>query len=171
MLAEDESFVLELEKSCSTKTQEWEEVAKTRAEELVALADISKVVNDDDALELFCTGGEGSFSCLHARYISWGGGGNNLSPAERHYPLASSPMFAELGKSDHAACTQEMKEKFGPPRPVKTRSGQPTSSLGSAELNKCAKNLENWRGWKPSEFIGGNINEMDKSAREQDCDA
>merc|ERR1712032_977732 len=36
-----------------TKTKEWEERSKTRAEELVALADTIKVLNDDDALDLF----------------------------------------------------------------------------------------------------------------------
>ena len=52
-LAEDEKFLLELEKGCSSKTQEWEETKKTRAEELVALADTITALNDDDALELF----------------------------------------------------------------------------------------------------------------------
>jgi len=52
-LAADQSFLQELEKSCSTKTAEWEERSKTRAEELVALADTIKVLNDDDALDLF----------------------------------------------------------------------------------------------------------------------
>jgi len=52
-LAEDQAFLADLEKSCSTKTAEWEERQKTRADELVALADTIKVLNDDDALELF----------------------------------------------------------------------------------------------------------------------
>jgi len=52
-LASDQKFLADLEKSCSTKTAEWEERSKTRAEELVALADTIKVLNDDDALELF----------------------------------------------------------------------------------------------------------------------
>merc|ERR1712038_492650 len=52
-LAEDKNFLAELEKSCATKTAEWEERSKTRADELVALADTIKVLNDDDALELF----------------------------------------------------------------------------------------------------------------------
>merc|ERR550532_2681412 len=52
-LTEDQQFLAELEKGCSTKTAEWEERSKTRAEELVALADTIKVLNDDDALELF----------------------------------------------------------------------------------------------------------------------
>merc|ERR1719229_2190139 len=52
-LAEDEAFLAELETSCATKTAEWEVIKKTRAEELVALAETIKVLNDDDALELF----------------------------------------------------------------------------------------------------------------------
>merc|ERR1719350_606453 len=52
-LAEDTKFLQGLEKSCKTKTAEWEERSKTRSEELVALADTIKILNDDDALELF----------------------------------------------------------------------------------------------------------------------
>merc|ERR1719512_18851 len=52
-LAEDKKFLAELEKGCATKTSEWEERKKTRAEEVVALADTIKILNDDDALELF----------------------------------------------------------------------------------------------------------------------
>lgn len=52
-LAEDKQFLKNLDKSCKTKTAEWEDRSKTRSEELVALADTIKVLNDDDALELF----------------------------------------------------------------------------------------------------------------------
>eukprot|EP00444_Apocalathium_aciculiferum_P053954 CAMPEP_0183600462 /NCGR_PEP_ID=MMETSP0371-20130417/179950_1 /TAXON_ID=268820 /ORGANISM="Peridinium aciculiferum, Strain PAER-2" /LENGTH=731 /DNA_ID=CAMNT_0025812543 /DNA_START=70 /DNA_END=2265 /DNA_ORIENTATION=+ len=52
-MLEDKKFLAELESSCGTKTKEWEERSKTRAEELVALADTIKVLNDDDALDLF----------------------------------------------------------------------------------------------------------------------
>eukprot|EP00443_Scrippsiella_acuminata_P069940 CAMPEP_0115414892 /NCGR_PEP_ID=MMETSP0271-20121206/22817_1 /TAXON_ID=71861 /ORGANISM="Scrippsiella trochoidea, Strain CCMP3099" /LENGTH=722 /DNA_ID=CAMNT_0002839211 /DNA_START=78 /DNA_END=2242 /DNA_ORIENTATION=- len=52
-LGEDEKFKKELEAGCDTKTKEWEEVKKTRSEELLALAETIKVLNDDDALELF----------------------------------------------------------------------------------------------------------------------
>merc|ERR1712125_255065 len=38
---------------CDKKTAEWEASKKTRAEELLALAETIKVLNDDDALELF----------------------------------------------------------------------------------------------------------------------
>merc|ERR1719277_1827098 len=52
-LAEDKKFLADLEKNCDTKQAEWEERSKTRAEELLALADTIKILNDDDALELF----------------------------------------------------------------------------------------------------------------------
>jgi len=52
-LSEDQKFTLELKKSCATKSQEWEVTQKTRQEELLALAETIKVLNDDDALELF----------------------------------------------------------------------------------------------------------------------
>jgi len=52
-LAADQGFHGNLEESCAKKAKEWEERSKTRAEELVALADTIKVLNDDDALELF----------------------------------------------------------------------------------------------------------------------
>jgi len=52
-LAADKEFLQDLDKSCSTKTAEWEERSKTRADELVAIADTIRVLNDDDALDLF----------------------------------------------------------------------------------------------------------------------
>merc|ERR1719223_2162102 len=52
-LAADKDFLANLEKNCETKKKEWDVIVKTRAEELAALADTIKVLNDDDALELF----------------------------------------------------------------------------------------------------------------------
>merc|ERR1740139_1992570 len=52
-LAADQKFLVELEKGCSTKDAEWAARCKTRSEELVALAETIKILNDDDALELF----------------------------------------------------------------------------------------------------------------------
>jgi len=49
----DKEFLANLEKNCKTKKAEWEVIVKTRAEELTALAETIKVLNDDDALELF----------------------------------------------------------------------------------------------------------------------
>merc|ERR1719265_2359895 len=52
-MLEDKKFLAELEKSCSTKQAEWDVRCKLRTEELLALADTIKMLNDDDALELF----------------------------------------------------------------------------------------------------------------------
>jgi len=52
-MLEDKSFLQNLDKDCSTKTGEWEVRSKLRAEEVVALADTIKILNDDDALDLF----------------------------------------------------------------------------------------------------------------------
>merc|ERR1740121_3426368 len=52
-LLEDKKFLADLGKNCALKTKEHEENMKLRSEELVALADTIKVLNDDDALELF----------------------------------------------------------------------------------------------------------------------
>merc|ERR1719210_850846 len=53
-LGDDQKFLAELEKGCATKTAEWEVIVKTRSEELVALAETIKILNDDDALEKGC---------------------------------------------------------------------------------------------------------------------
>jgi len=52
-LIADKEFLANLDKNCETKKKEWAVVVKTRAEELAALADTIKVLNDDDALDLF----------------------------------------------------------------------------------------------------------------------
>jgi len=52
-LAEDKKFIEDLEKNCDTKAQEWDKIVKVRAEEQVALAETIKLLNSDDALELF----------------------------------------------------------------------------------------------------------------------
>jgi predicted nucleic acid-binding Zn-ribbon protein len=52
-LAEDKKMLATLKKSCSTRTAEFEKEEKYRQEEIVALAETIKVLNDDDALDLF----------------------------------------------------------------------------------------------------------------------
>eukprot|EP00451_Oxyrrhis_marina_P001232 CAMPEP_0204254556 /NCGR_PEP_ID=MMETSP0468-20130131/2609_1 /ASSEMBLY_ACC=CAM_ASM_000383 /TAXON_ID=2969 /ORGANISM="Oxyrrhis marina" /LENGTH=669 /DNA_ID=CAMNT_0051228303 /DNA_START=67 /DNA_END=2076 /DNA_ORIENTATION=- len=52
-LEEDEGYSAELAKNCETKAKEYDEIKKTRSEELLALADTIKVLNSDDALEMF----------------------------------------------------------------------------------------------------------------------
>merc|ERR1719327_2100352 len=52
-LLEDEAFLKDLDKNCKTKEDEWAVRTKVRSEELLAIADTIKLLNDDDALELF----------------------------------------------------------------------------------------------------------------------
>merc|ERR1719482_2005857 len=52
-LAEDQKFLGDLDKNCALKKDEWAAYKKMEAMELVALADTIKILNDDDALELF----------------------------------------------------------------------------------------------------------------------
>merc|ERR1711937_451368 len=49
----DKEFLADLEKNCAAKTKDWEYRSKMRAEEILALAETIKILNDDDALELF----------------------------------------------------------------------------------------------------------------------
>merc|ERR550537_1289754 len=50
-LLEDQKFLEDLKKNCATKEKEWDERCKVRSEELLALQDTIKILNDDDALE------------------------------------------------------------------------------------------------------------------------
>jgi len=52
-LLDDKKFLADLEKNCASKEKEWSIICKTRSEELLALADTIKILNDDDALEMF----------------------------------------------------------------------------------------------------------------------
>jgi len=52
-LAQDQKFYADLDKNCVLKKAEWADYKKIEAQELVALADTIKVLNDDDTLELF----------------------------------------------------------------------------------------------------------------------
>merc|ERR550537_1539815 len=52
-LGEDTKFLADLKKNCEIKAREWEGICKSRKEELIALQETIKILNDDDALELF----------------------------------------------------------------------------------------------------------------------
>merc|ERR1719217_2007357 len=52
-IMEDTKFLADLEKNCKTKEAEWAERTATRSEELLAIHETIKILNDDDALELF----------------------------------------------------------------------------------------------------------------------
>jgi len=52
-LAEDQKFTAELKKGCATAQTDYDSRVKGRAEELVAVQETIKILNDDDALDLF----------------------------------------------------------------------------------------------------------------------
>jgi len=52
-LSKDFDVLKQLAESCEAKTKEWDERKKTRAEELLAIQDTIKILNDDDNLDLF----------------------------------------------------------------------------------------------------------------------
>jgi len=52
-LIQDQKFLKDLDSDCESKKIEYEERVKTRADELVAIRDTIKILNDDDALDLF----------------------------------------------------------------------------------------------------------------------
>merc|ERR1719272_2162028 len=52
-LGDDAKFLEDLDKNCAIKQKLFDENVKHRGQELAALADTIKMLNDDDALELF----------------------------------------------------------------------------------------------------------------------
>ena len=52
-LLEDQDFLANMDKNCATKEKEWEGICAARSQELIAISETIKILNDDDALELF----------------------------------------------------------------------------------------------------------------------
>merc|ERR1719163_3934 len=52
-LADDTAYLAELKKSCAEQSKLFDIITKTRAEELAAIGATIKILNDDDALDLF----------------------------------------------------------------------------------------------------------------------
>merc|ERR1719453_2892258 len=52
-MKETEAFLVNLASQCALKKKEWAERQKMRAEEISAISEAIKVLNDDDALDLF----------------------------------------------------------------------------------------------------------------------
>jgi len=66
-LEESKKFLADLDVNCENKKKEWAAYQKMQGEELLALADTIKVLNDDDALELFKKTLPGSASLLQVK--------------------------------------------------------------------------------------------------------
>jgi len=69
-LLEDQKFLGDMDKNCAMKIKEWDVRSKTRSDELLALADTIKILNDDDALELFKKTLPGASSFVQLRDVS-----------------------------------------------------------------------------------------------------
>jgi chromosome segregation ATPase len=69
-LEETKKFMADLEVNCAKKKKEWAFYVKMQGEEMLALADTIKVLNDDDALELFKKTLPGSASALLQKKVS-----------------------------------------------------------------------------------------------------
>merc|ERR1719420_2148760 len=66
-LEEDKKFLADLKKNCATKEEDWDLRCKMRSEEILAIAETIKILNDDDALELFKKTLPGSASFLQVK--------------------------------------------------------------------------------------------------------
>merc|ERR1719188_2649632 len=69
-LVQGSQFAKDLAKNCKTKQAEWDTICKMRAEELLALADTIKILNDDDALDLFKKALPGASSFMQVQVSS-----------------------------------------------------------------------------------------------------
>ena len=70
-LLEDKKFVKDLEKNCAEKQALFDENVKMRGQELASLQDTIKVLNDDDALELFKKTLPSAASFLQEQVTQW----------------------------------------------------------------------------------------------------
>merc|ERR1719171_3409536 len=80
-LIENQKFLKDLDSDCATKSKEMELRVKTRSEELVAIHDTIKILNDDDALELF------KKTLPSASFVQVGSGNAKKAEAERQVML------------------------------------------------------------------------------------
>jgi septal ring factor EnvC (AmiA/AmiB activator) len=94
-LAADQKFLAELKTSCATKAQEWEEICKLRQMELAALADTIKILNNDDALELFKKTLPGASSFIQLQASARSRALELLEQVSREAPKGSMIAFIE----------------------------------------------------------------------------
>merc|ERR1719453_2245141 len=87
-LEESKKFLADLEVNCEKKKKEWAEYEKMQQQEMLALAVTIKILNDDDALELFkktLPGGASSFLQIQSTSAS------QRQAALRHLRKSSDP--------------------------------------------------------------------------------
>jgi len=91
-LAEDSKMLGTLKKSCATKEDDVEKSRTIRQQELVALADTIKVLNDDDALELFKKTLPGSSSFMQIQVSTRAVRARALRMLRSHHPHGSAQL-------------------------------------------------------------------------------
>jgi DNA repair exonuclease SbcCD ATPase subunit len=95
-MAETEAFVANLASTCAMKKKEWAERQKMRAEEISAVSEAIKILNDDDALDLFKK--TMSLSQTSMRFIQ--------TSTKRASASRAGRTLAALAKRDPAHATQ-----------------------------------------------------------------
>ena len=119
-LVDDKKFFIELEKGCDAMEAEWAERCKARVEELLAFSDIIKILNGDDALELFKKILPDSYllqtSCMSAdAYRVWSP--EVFSNADKHMPglvqtlVACLPLMFRYGDVGKGCACHRMRSK------------------------------------------------------------
>jgi len=106
-LADDQKSLADLKKSCAAREKEWAAEQRSSAEELLALADTIKMLNDDDALDLFkkaLPGASASFmqmsvstTAVKARALAF------LSAAQQKHHRSNALNFVSLALHGKAA--------------------------------------------------------------------
>merc|ERR1719387_1322242 len=95
-MKETEAFVANLASTCATKKKEWAERQAMRAEEISAVSEAIKILNDDDALDLFKK--TLSLSQTSMRFIQ--------TSTKRAGALRAARSLAALAKRDPAHAAQ-----------------------------------------------------------------
>jgi predicted nucleic acid-binding Zn-ribbon protein len=95
-LADDQKFLSDLDANCAKQEKEWEERSATRSEELLAISETIKVLNDDDALEIFkktLPSSSSSFMQMEASRYSTGRQALSVIRQTRDFSSSHRPQF------------------------------------------------------------------------------
>jgi len=92
---DNKRFKADLEANCGSRAEEFEIIRKTRSDEIVAISETIKILNDDDALELFkktLASASASFVQMRSRSV-WA--------QERAYTVLKSARGSDQIRGDH----------------------------------------------------------------------
>merc|ERR1719440_271906 len=103
-MKETEAFVANLASQCATKKKEWAERCAMRAEEIAAVSQAIKILNDDDALDLF----KKTLSLSQSSSIRF-----LQTSTTQAYSLRASKLLAEVASKDSKHSQQLAFIQFG----------------------------------------------------------